>query len=216
MGKSSKESHEATLSFDTRFLKKGKRSVVLLLPDTMHAGIGLVIAYWGHFEFIFDRCLEGLVEADAEINPGRETSAWKKNNFRSRRQLFRTLCLETLAPKFEDEAKKLILLDQRVGDLHWRRNMLAHGQYEYSLLPHSSKATNFRARNPRNNKVMPFTLDTIKKLHHQISHLSADLITIFSVFSKIEGDFHTFPDTELLEAYREWKTHHDPTTAHKP
>ena len=81
--------------------------------------------------------------------------------------------------------------------------MIAHGTYAYTIPPMSSLAANCRAVNQETGELMPFDGDVLKKLYHDISHLTADLIMTFRLFTTVEGPFFALPDTEILRAYRE-------------
>src|SRR3546814_6480791 len=84
----------AAISFDRRFMRKGKHSVLLLLPQDYHAPVGLVIAYWGNFETVFNACLSGLIEGERAGSGTSDTTEWKRLRFASRRRLFKTICEE--------------------------------------------------------------------------------------------------------------------------
>src|SRR6185436_16744972 len=96
-----------------------------------------------------------------------------------------------------EAAIKLALLADTAGDLHYKRNMIAHGTYVYTILAQSSNATNFRAVDADGNE-MPFDTDILTKLYHDISHLAGDLIMKFEVIGEVKGPFFAFPDTEIL------------------
>lgn len=193
----------ASLSFDIRFMKKGKHSVILFLPEAYHAPIGLVIAYWGNFETVFNACLGGLIEAEQNDGGTRDTTAWKHRRFKSRRELFKELCSEWLAGKKPEVATLIAEMADRAGDLSWKRNMIAHGAYSYEIPPMSSGAVNCRAIDHEKGKEFPFDETVLKRLYHDISHLTADLVAAFSAIGKVEGPFHALPDTEILRVYRE-------------
>lgn len=184
-------------------MKKGKHSVFLALPEKYHAPIGLVVAFWGHFETAFDACLDGLIQGEMADGGSRDTKEWKKRKFRTRRALFKTLCSEWLSSWKPDAASKLIDIADRSADLHWRRNMIAHGTYAYAISPHSHIAENCRAINAETGQEMPFDEMVLKKLYHDISHLTADLVLTFRSFGEVTGPFSALPDTEILRVYRE-------------
>lgn len=193
----------ASLSFDVRYLQSGKHSIFLFLPEAYHALIGLVVAYWGSFEVLFDSCLEGLIAAEVADGKTRETSRWRRQNFKARRKLFKEICDEWLATWKPEEAKKLVSILDSASHLHSRRNLIAHGTYEYSIPAHSSFARNCFASNNSTNEKMEFDERILKKIYHDISHLTADLIITFESFGEVKGPFRMLPDAEILRIYRE-------------
>jgi hypothetical protein len=190
-------------AFDVRFLEKGKHSVILFLPQEYHASIGLVVAYWGNLETVFNKCLDAILVAEAAAGGSRDTTGWRRLNFKRRRRLLKGVCEEWVAPRRPEAAKELGEISDRAGDLMSKRNMIAHGMYSYTIPPGSSLATNCRAIDSETGEEMPFDADILKKLYHDISHLTAELQITFQKFGTIQGAAHTFPDTELLRVYRE-------------
>lgn len=192
------------LTINRRFLRRGKHSALLFLPDTYHAHIGLIIAHWGQFEHLFDKFLEGLIRGEKADNGTRQTEGWEGSEFKRRRELFKAICQDWLLPWQAKPAKVLIDLCATAGDLRWQRDMIAHGTYAYTIPPMSSHAVNCRAVNERTGQVMPFDEHTLTKLHHDIAHLAADMLLTFKEFSVVENDWVvTLPDTQLLELFRE-------------
>ncbi|KSV95392.1 hypothetical protein [Sinorhizobium sp. GL28] len=196
----------ASFDFDVRYMRKGKHSVMLFLPPEYHAPIGLVIAFWGNFEVFFDKVLAGLIEGEASDGVTRDTLNWRRRNFERRRELFRDICKEWIASWQPEASQKLLHILDQSGDLSAKRNTVAHGTYAYSIAPYSSDAVDVRALNHSTGKEWPFTVDTLKKLYHDISHLTYDIYECFLSIGKIEGDFHAIADSEILRVYRE--THH--------
>jgi hypothetical protein len=95
----------AALSFDRRFMRKGKHSVVVFLLEAYHAPIELVIAYWGNFESFFDACLAGLIAGERGAGILRDTKEWKRLKFKRRRAMFKAICSEWLQTRRPTEAK---------------------------------------------------------------------------------------------------------------
>lgn len=191
----------ASMSFDIRFMRKGKESALIFLPEPYHAPIGLIIAHWGNFERHFDICLQALIAGEVADGGTREVQLSRQ--FKRRRALFKEICTEWLAGWRPEEAKSLCQIADTAGDLSWKRNLIAHGQYAYTIPPQSSLATNCRASDTESGKEFSFDADTLVKLYHDISHLTADLVSTFKAFGHVEGDFHTMPDAEVLRTYRE-------------
>lgn len=191
----------ASMSFDIRFMRKGKESAFIFLPEPYHAPIGLVIAHWGNFERHFDICLEGLRAGEAADGVARGEQNFRQ--FKRRRIVFKEICSEWLSSWRPEEAKALCQIADTAGDLSWKRNLIAHGQYTYSIPSKSSLATDCRAIDTESGKQFAFNADILAKLYHDISHLTAELMLTFKAIGTIEGDFHTIPDSEILRIYRE-------------
>ncbi|MFV2035650.1 MAG: hypothetical protein ACC631_11205, partial [Halocynthiibacter sp.] len=162
----------AAVSFDIRFMQEGKYSTFLFLPKKYHASIGLVIAYWGNFEGVFDSLLAGLIEAEVADGKVREVSDWKRQSFKQRRRIFKDICNNWLAQSHSDTARKLCKISDLSGDLQRQRNMIAHGTYVYSIKPYSSEVENCSAVNNKTGDELPFDDWVLKKLYHDISHLT--------------------------------------------
>ena len=193
----------ATLSFDVRYMRKGKHSVMLFLPEAYHALIGLVVAYWGNFEVVFDVCLEGLIAAESADGKVRETAGWKTKSFKKRRKLFKAICDEWLAGWKPDTASELVSLMDSASRLHSRRNLIAHGTYGYSIPAHSSVAKDCYAFSHSTKERMPFDELVLKEIYHDISHMTADLVKAFQSIGNVEGPFLAVPDEEILRIYGE-------------
>lgn len=206
----------ASQSFDVRFLQKGKHSVVLFLPQEFHALIGLIIAYWGNFEVVFDSCLNGLIEGEKLDGRERETSGWEKRSFKKRRKLFRNICDDWLSEWKPEEAKKIIPILESASHLRSRRDVIAHGTYGYIMPSYSSTATDFYAKNNSTGEKMPFDERILKKLYHDISHVTADLIFTFQSIGKVKGPFYAIPDADLLRIYRETEHPWNPNPRKRP
>ncbi len=193
----------AALSFDIRYLVAGKRSVMLFLPEAHHAAIGLVVAYWGNFEVVFDACLSGLIAAEAADGQARDTTNWKYRSYKKRRLLFGRICKERLGTWKPDVSDQLAGVAEASGPLHAKRNLIAHGTYSYTIPPQSSVATNCYAVNQATGEKMQFDQDVLKALYHDISHLTADLVNTFGSIAKIEGPFYAVSDEEILRIYHD-------------
>jgi hypothetical protein len=178
-------------------------SAAVFLPAAFHAPIGLVIATWGQFEETFDAALCALISGESQDGGHRNTGEWQNTKFKRRQELFKSICAEWLASWRPNEATSLNDLLGRAADLHWRRNMIAHGRFVYSILPHSSTASNFRAISVRKNREMPIDEEKLKKLHHDIAHLTGELAVTFKRIGTFEGPVPVFADDDFLRIYRE-------------
>lgn len=193
----------AALSFDVRYLAPGKSSVMLFLPEAYHAAIGLVVAYWGNFEVVFDACLSGLIADELADGRVRDNTNWKYRSFKKRRLLFINICREWVATWKPEVADQLVAVVDASAPLQAKRNLIAHGTYSYTIPPNSSVATDCYAVKQATGEKMPFDQDVLKALYHEISHLTADLVNAFRAIAKIEGPFHAIPDDELLRVYHD-------------
>jgi hypothetical protein len=193
----------ASFDFDRRFMRKGKHSVFLWLPKEYHASIGLIVAYWGNFEAFFDICLNALIEGETGSGFVRDTTGWRRLPYKKRRRLLKDICAEWLSPMYPQATERIVRIVDQSASLHAKRNLLAHGRYTYTIPAYSSVATNCRAINPDTGAEMPFDELSLKKLYHDISHLTADLFLAFKEIGEVSGPFHAFPDTEILRIYRE-------------
>ena len=215
-----KETQPAAFDFDINYMEEGRHSAILLLPKAYHAPIGLVVAHWGNFEAHFDICLHGLVEGALRDDFDIDTIDWRGRRFKQRKKLFKSICADWLSTWEPDNAEKLIDQADQSGDLYWKRNMIAHGTYAYSMPPHSQIATNFRAISAPKEKEFPFDEHVLKKLYHDISHLTAELVLTFQSFGQIEGPFFSLPDKEILRVYAEtnhpWNPNPDKRTPQPP
>ena len=194
---------QAECSFDVKYMVDGKHSTMLLLPEAFHALIGRVIAYWGNFEVVFDSCLGGLLAGESADGKAREATNWKRQSFRLRRKLFQGICNEWLATWQPTAANELLRILETAATLHPKRNLIAHDTYGYTIPPYSSVATNCYAYSHSTGEKLHFDEEVLKKLYHDVSHLTADLIQAFRSFGQIEGPHHLIPDAEVLRIYRD-------------
>lgn len=190
-------------SFDIIFMVPGKHSVMLFLPEEYHGLIGLVVAYWGNFEVVFDSCLDGLIRGEQADGKTRKVSGWKRQSFKARRTLFTDICEEWLSTRKPEAAHALTLLLDQAAHLHSRRNLIAHGTYGYTIPPNSSVATECFALSASTNEKLSFDEHVLKQLYHDISHLTADLVNLILSIGKWEGDYMAIPDAEILRIYHD-------------
>jgi hypothetical protein len=163
----------------------------------------LVVAHWGNFEIVFDACVEALIDGEAADGKVRDVSGWREKKFRRRWELLKDVSMNWLATWNQAGAEKLLPVLERAAHLHSRRNLIAHGIYGYTIPPNSSVATDCYARSLKTGKKFFFDLDVLKKLYHDISHCTADLLIVFQSIGKVEGPFMVVSDAEILRAYRE-------------
>ncbi len=190
----------ASLSFDRRFLRNGKQSAFIFLPQEYHAPIGLVIAYWGNFEALFDACLGCMIEQERLKGGERDTANWQRSAFKKQRRIFKEICSDFISIRYPETAKEVFRIIDNCSNLHQKRNMIAHGTYNYTVLPHSSEITDFRAFDKKGNSMI-FNEYILKELYHDISHITADLIIAFQNHGELSGPCFLFQDSEMLKVF---------------
>ena len=165
--------------------------------------IGRIIAHWGLFEEQFNMGLSALIEGERESGKVRDTKGWIGSEYRRRKELAKEICRDWLRATNPAAADAYSQVCDRSADLRWQRDLIAHGAYSCDLLAKSHLATNFKATNSRNGDKLLFDATVLARLHHDISHLTADLISALEMFCKLEGTYHIVPDEQLLQVYRE-------------
>lgn len=189
--------------FDLRFMQRGKHSTMLCLPSDYLKSIGAIIAHWGQFEMVFTAHLGALINAEAKDQGHRQTEGWERAQFKRRRQLFKAVCSEWVAGWAKDQSIALLAICDRAGDLARKRNLIAHGAFKATLLPHSSSAVDCKVENTETGEIFKFDEYALKKLYHDISHLTADLLLVGNSIGKITNPPATLPDEQILRVYRE-------------
>jgi hypothetical protein len=207
---------EAAGTFDVRFLHKDKCSVFLHLPQPYHAEIGLIVAHWGCFESTFDvylGALRSVIERQDAAGKSRQESGSLARRRREMHQLSEVIFRDK-RPRVADQVTALL---GRVAELSFKRNLIVHGHYGYTIPPKSSLATDCYAFNNKGEKFY-FDQDTLKRLHHDISHATAELIDIFAPVVREKGDFPfiVIPDSELLRVYQDSVHRWNPDPAKRP
>ncbi len=89
-------------------------------------------------------------------------------------------------------------------ELYLKRNLIAHGNYAYTIPALSSEAMDCYAYSITKKEKMYLDEAVLRTLHHDISHLTADLVIAFSLIAKVEGlPFTIVPDSEVLRIYHD-------------
>lgn len=161
------------------------------------------MAYWGNFEALLDIFLAALIEGESADGRVRNVKNWKRRSYKQRRELFVAICHEWVATWKPESADQLAQLVESSVALHAKRNLIAHGNYSYTIPPRTSVATECYAVNHTTGEKMYFDSDVLKALYHAISHLTTDLMTAFRAVAQIEGPFHAVSDDEILRIYRD-------------
>lgn|GEM_PF-3551629 len=196
----SKKRKNVTFTFDSRYLKRGKQSAVLFLPKYCYAPLGLVVTYWGTFEQVFDKALASLLKLHLEAGGQNEVPNWQALSFKSRAKLFRALCRGTLATGNPDLAKTLATLAARAVRYSGQRDALVQGRFTQTHLLEPETMNKAQARQQKTNELLEFDVNDLKRLFHNISHLTIDFVNTFSALEKIAGEFYVVPDGQILKA----------------
>ena len=91
------------------------------------------------------------------------------------------------------------------ADLHWRRNLVAHGHYLVTFPPAGTDAPSFWAEGTHKGKPVRLSIDetTLDKLWHDIAHLVGELRATANTHGTAGGWPEVFSDTDLLRIHRE-------------
>lgn len=181
--------------FKIEYLRPGKHLQLLPIPEAVLKRIGLVIAYWGHFELHFDVVLEAIL-----IGLQREAVGWKNLSFTRRKELMKTVAQELLKGKNDPALSAMLAVCGDAAGLHPMRNVVAHGRYSIGVVaPGDLVATVFATGN-RKGKAVTVKMDeaTLDKLWHDLSHLGGSLVEAARLFLDVGGNTMTFPDTDVL------------------
>jgi hypothetical protein len=153
---------------------------------------------------LFDICLGALVRAVDSDGQRQTSDKWKYSSYKARRKLFASICRDWLKLKFPENSDRLLELLDTSDKLLWQRNIITHGNYGYTIPPNSSNVVNCRAYSMDRNETLYFDEKILKTIHHDISHLTADLFIEFKKIALLEGcPFIIFSDSELLKIHRD-------------
>jgi hypothetical protein len=200
-----KKRKTVSFTFDSRHLKRGKHSAVLFLPKEYFAPLGLVVSYWGVFEQVFDKALSALLKMHVDSGAPNEAPNWQTLSFKSRAKLFRGLCKDTLSNEHEALGKSLATLVARAVRYSNQRETLVQGRFTQTYAVESDAAHKCQAHHQKTNEPLEFDVDDLKRLFHNISHLTIDFVNLFSELERIVGEFYTVPDAQILKANRSAK-----------
>jgi hypothetical protein len=184
-------------------LIKGKHTFMMALDDEIMVMLGKIVVYWGAFEVRMDSLIETISDRMRRPSP----PGWRRMSFKKRKELFRDTMREYTKSMFPILTKVFDDICATSADLHWRRNLVAHGYYE--LIPNGvldedgSQGIKFVANGEVNGRKTSINVDlpTLDKLWHDISHLNADLlVAITQMGGKVSSIDLVIPDIDVLQA----------------
>jgi hypothetical protein len=190
MSEEPQEVHEAILGLKPKYLRLGKHSTFLPIPDSLLTQVGHVIVQWGNFENSFNFVLDELIEKADHNNPVQRMA------YKRRQKLLKVLAKEVLGDADKQTSDALIDLSGRSLAFHRKRNIIAHGSYRFTMLPYSNTATDFKAF--VENEEISISIESLRQLWHDISHLNGDLVQLIKRICTLDGFDYTLPDTDLL------------------
>lgn len=183
-------------------LRLGAHTFLIPFDDEVSKIVGQVIAYWGAFELRMDVTTKTVMNAMNHTPP----TGWERLSFKKRRVLFRDTMRAYTMELFPHLALELDTIALNASDLHWQRNLVAHGLYVIT------PDTNANKDSPSNVKIvatsvvrgktreMPLEIKTLQKLWHDISHLTGHLLYVIGQMGgKISSLDIVIPDTDLLQ-----------------
>ncbi|UYQ71608.1 hypothetical protein OF122_16425 [Pelagibacterium flavum] len=189
-------------SFKLTHLKPDAHTFLIPLKDDVAMLIGQIVVYWGAFEVRMDVMIEAISERLYKSPP----QGWKRLAFKKRKELFRDLMREYTAALFPDLTQTFDQICGNAADLHWRRNLVAHGYYELGGDGEDDEAgaqgASYTAHGEvkGKSKSLPVTPDILEKLWHDIAHLNgALLVAINFMGGKVSSAGFVIPDKDLLQ-----------------
>lgn len=189
--------YQAATQVHVEYLKPGRHIVILPIDDRLMSLIGSVVFHWGAFENLFNQVIEALLTAS-----GREEEGWSHRSFRGRKLLFKSLVAQLVKPRDPEAAKAMVKCAGAAADLHWRRNVVAHGTYRFDR-PTETSGLVFSASGVHKGRDVTIKIDdqTLLKLRYDIAHLMGDFTIAVSPAVELSGQLPTWPDTHVLQAY---------------
>src|SRR5471032_360643 len=119
------------------------------MPDNLFRLIGLVAAHWGTFEVEMNKLVDALLRAIGQTVPG-----WERQGFARRKKLLVDLVKANLETTFPIAAANYRKLAGDAADLHWRRNLVAHGLYRVTFPAAGPEQPNFWAEGVHKNRAV--------------------------------------------------------------
>lgn len=169
-------------ALDVRYLRDGLATLVIPLEPRLAELIGLIIAQWGGFEARVNALIKALHTAMGKLPPDH----WERLGFRRRKELLKDAYREYLPlVGWESETPLLDSICGNASDLHWRRNVIAHGFYRYFRPPENSAPdvhallVAFGTHKNRDVQI-DLTEDVLSKLFHDIAHLNGELMRLLA------------------------------------
>ena len=167
-----------TAKLDVRHLKAGEYTLLIPVPDEIATEIGRVAIGWGGFE----QRMDALIDMIFRCTGNEPIPNWRRLSFRKRKEIFRGLVTAYTDKVFPDETEIIRKIADRSADLHWRRNIVAHGYIAIYPKPDrdvpGQRDTGFVALGKHKGKDirMPLEVESLQKLWHDIAHLGGALM----------------------------------------
>lgn len=193
------------IGFRIDHLQKGKYTFLLPLDPEVATLIGQIAVYWGAFEVRMDALIESL----SKRNGTQPQEGWRLQSFKKRRDLFKKEISQYTQSQFEGVARfselhaPFMALCANSGDLHWQRNILAHGYYEIKprQMPNVNPSYYFVAHGKVKGQIRTILIDvpTLSKLWHDVAHILGDLMVLVNrMGGRINEWDQVVPDEDLL------------------
>lgn len=184
-------------SFPHKHLKRGHHTFFLPVDPEALKLVGMVVAYWGAFELRMDALIWEFAKALGKSL----AKDWERQTFKKRKETFREFSGGYTRLMFPAWEKRLGNLVTSAGDLHWRRNIVAHGLYEVEPIQTDPASYRMVASGIVKGKIRRIPIDeqTMSKLWHDIAHLLGDLMVFVNhTGAKTSSLDLVFPDDDLL------------------
>ncbi len=168
-------------------LVSGKYTLLIPIPEEIALLIGRVLFQWGAFEVRMNACIEQML---ADISEPPEEN-WSGRSFKKRKAY-----LKHVAALYLEDCDASYLADIKgacgvAADLHWRRNLVAHGQYYMKAVAGNAEYwawSNYRGQ----LREIALTEPILKKLWGDLAHFGGE-------FGRIMYDLGAqFHDQELI------------------
>ena len=189
-------------AFNLDHLKKGKHTFLLPFGDDEAKLVGQIIAYWGVFELRMDALITTVIQGMKYPVP----KDWKRLNFVKRKALFKDVMRDYTEKMFPSLTQEFEQIADSAGDLHWRRNIIAHGFYELIPGDNLGEDDTYSAKFIATGRVkgkrrsIPIETATLQKIWHDIAHLTGELLVLVNVMGgKVSSYDLVIPDTDLLQ-----------------
>lgn len=165
-------------SFRHEHLKKGHHTFLLPLEPEVENLVGKVVIYWGAFELRMDTVTDSVTAVMGK-HATPLPSGWRRQPFVKRKALFKSVLTGYTRLMFPDWESRVRQLADQSGDLHWRRNLVAHGYYQTEPVAGSQGEYRFRAYGDvkGQRRSLLIDVDTLNKIWHDIAHLLGDLMS---------------------------------------
>lgn len=191
--------YAAERNFQREYLKDGLHMYPLPIDDNLAALIGLVVAYWGDFENTLNKVIAISLPVSEIAAP-----EWQRKGFKKRKTLLKDILKIVRFNNYDEASERLIALLGTATVLHRKRNLVAHGTYQFTFAPYSkscaAKATSFYNQQEETFQLTP---ENLKQLWHDIAHLSGELIMVINLIGTWTASNHC-PINSYYSCSRIW------------